>query len=105
VGAYHIREAGSTAAQEVAFAFAIAIAYLEAGVKAGLNIDDFAPRVSWIFNTHINFLEEVAKFRAARRFVGADHEGTVWGEGSAVVDATLSYANRRMYFDGAAAFE
>ena len=67
VGAYHIREAGSTAVQEVAFAFAIAIAYLEAGVKAGLDIDDFAPRVSWIFNTHINFLEEVAKFRAARR--------------------------------------
>jgi len=67
VGAYHIREAGSTAAQEVAFAFAFAIAYLEAGVKAGLDIDDFAPRVSWIFNTHINFLEEVAKFRAARR--------------------------------------
>jgi methylmalonyl-CoA mutase N-terminal domain/subunit len=67
VGAYHIREAGSTAVQEVAFAFAIAIAYLEAGVKAGLNIDDFAPRVSWIFNTHINFVEEVAKFRAARR--------------------------------------
>jgi methylmalonyl-CoA mutase N-terminal domain/subunit len=67
VGAYHIREAGSTAIQEVAFAFAIAIAYLEGGVKAGLNIDDFAPRVSWIFNTHINFLEEVAKFRAARR--------------------------------------
>ena len=67
VGAYHIREAGSTAVQEVAFAFAIAISYLEAGVKAGLDIDDFAPRVSWIFNTHINFLEEVAKFRAARR--------------------------------------
>jgi len=67
VGAYHIREAGSTAAQEVAFAFAIAIAYLEAGIKAGLDIDDFGPRVSWIFNTHINFLEEVAKFRAARR--------------------------------------
>jgi len=67
VGAYHLREAGSTAAQEVAFAFAIAIAYLEAGVKAGLDVDDFAPRISWIFNTHINFLEEVAKFRAARR--------------------------------------
>jgi len=67
VGTYHIREAGSTAVQEVAFGFSIAIAYLEAGVKAGLNIDDFAPRVSWIFNTHINFLEEVAKFRAARR--------------------------------------
>ncbi len=67
VGAYHLREAGSTAAQEVAFAFSIAIAYLEAGVKAGLDIDNFAPRLSWIFNTHINFLEEVAKFRAARR--------------------------------------
>ena len=67
VGAYHLREAGSTAAQEVAFAFSIALAYLEAGVKAGLDIDNFAPRVSWIFNTHINFLEEVAKFRAARR--------------------------------------
>lgn len=67
VGAYHLREAGATAVQEVAFAFAIAIAYLEAGVNAGLDIDDFAPRVSWIFNTHINFLEEVAKFRAARR--------------------------------------
>ncbi len=67
VGGYHIREAGSTAIQEVAFAFAIAIAYLEAGVRAGLNIDEFAPRVSWIFNTHINFVEEVAKFRAARR--------------------------------------
>jgi methylmalonyl-CoA mutase N-terminal domain/subunit len=67
VGAYHLREAGATAVQEVAFAFAIAIAYLEAGLKAGLKIDDFAPRVSWIFNSQINLLEEVAKFRAARR--------------------------------------
>ena len=67
VGAYHLREAGSNAVQEVAFAFAIAIAYLEAGLKAGLKIDDFAPRLSWIFNSQINLLEEVAKFRAARR--------------------------------------
>ncbi|MBI4495372.1 MAG: methylmalonyl-CoA mutase family protein [Deltaproteobacteria bacterium] len=67
VGAYHLREAGATAVQELAFAFAFAFAYLEGGVKAGLNIDDFAPRVSWIFNTHMNLLEEVAKFRAARR--------------------------------------
>jgi methylmalonyl-CoA mutase N-terminal domain/subunit len=67
VGAYHLREAGSNAVQEVAFAFAIAIAYLEAGLKVGLKIDDFAPRVSWIFNSQINLLEEVAKFRAARR--------------------------------------
>jgi len=67
VGAYHIREAGSTAAQEVAFAFAIATAYREAGIKAGLDIDVLGPRVAWNINTHIKFLEEVAKFRAARR--------------------------------------
>ncbi|NPV27343.1 MAG: methylmalonyl-CoA mutase family protein [Firmicutes bacterium] len=67
LGAYHIREAGSNAAQEIAFAFANAIDYIEAAIKAGLNIDDFAPRISWIFATDINVLEEVAKFRAARR--------------------------------------
>ncbi len=67
VGAYHIREAGSTAVQEVAFAFANAIAYIEAAIRAGLKIDDFAPSISWIFTAHINLLEEVAKFRAARR--------------------------------------
>lgn len=67
VGAYHIREAGSTAVQEVAFAFANAIAYIEAALKAGLNTDDFAPNISWIFTAHLNLFEEVAKFRAARR--------------------------------------
>ncbi|MGI6574986.1 MAG: acyl-CoA mutase large subunit family protein [bacterium] len=67
VGAYHIREAGSTAVQEVAFAFANAIAYIEAALKAGLDIDAFAPRISWIFNTYNNFFEEIAKYRAARR--------------------------------------
>ncbi len=67
VGAYHIREAGANAVQEVAFAFANAIAYIEAAVKAGLNVDDFAPEISWIFTAHINLFEEVAKFRAARR--------------------------------------
>lgn len=67
LGAYHIREAGATPAQEIGFAFANAIAYIDAAVKSGLNIDDFAPRISWIFATDINVLEEVAKFRAARR--------------------------------------
>lgn len=67
LGAYHIREAGSTAVQEVAFAFANAIAYIEAALKAGLQIDDFAPRISWIFSTAMNFFEEIAKYRAARR--------------------------------------
>jgi methylmalonyl-CoA mutase, N-terminal domain len=67
ISGYHIREAGSTAVQEVAFTFANAIAYIEAALAAGLEIDAFAPRISFFFNSHNNFLEEVAKFRAARR--------------------------------------
>jgi len=67
VSGYHIREAGSTAVQEVAFTLANGIAYVEAAIKAGLNVDDFAPQISFFFNAHNNLLEEVAKFRAARR--------------------------------------
>jgi methylmalonyl-CoA mutase N-terminal domain len=67
ISGYHIREAGSTAVQEVAFTFANAIAYIEAALAAGLEIDAFAPRLSFFFNSHNNFLEEIAKFRAARR--------------------------------------
>jgi len=67
ISGYHIREAGSTAVQEVAFTLANAIAYIEAAVAAGLDVDSFAPRVSFFFNAHNNFLEEIAKFRAARR--------------------------------------
>jgi methylmalonyl-CoA mutase, N-terminal domain len=67
ISGYHIREAGSTAAQEVAFTLADAIAYVQAALKAGLEVDDFAPRISFFFNAHNNLLEEVAKFRAARR--------------------------------------
>ena len=67
VSGYHIREAGSTAAQEMAFTFSNAIAYLEECQVRGADIDDVAPRISWIFNTHHNFFEEVAKFRALRR--------------------------------------
>ena len=67
VGAYHIREAGSDAVQEVAFAFSNAIAYIEAAVKAGQNVDDFAPGISWIFTADLDLCKEVAKFRAARR--------------------------------------
>src|SRR5438045_5135999 len=62
-----MREAGSTAVQEVAFTLGNAMAYVEAAIKAGLDVDKFAPRVSFFFNAHSNFLEEVAKFRAARR--------------------------------------
>jgi methylmalonyl-CoA mutase N-terminal domain/subunit len=67
ISGYHIREAGSTAVQEVAFTLANAIAYIEAAVAGGLDVDSFAPRLSFFFNAHNNFLEEIAKFRAARR--------------------------------------
>ncbi len=67
ISGYHIREAGSTAIQEVAFTLANAIAYIEAAVAAGLDVDSFAPRLSFFFNAHNNFLEEIAKYRAARR--------------------------------------
>jgi len=67
ISGYHIREAGSTAAEEVAFTLADAIAYVEAALAAGLAIDDFAPRLSFFFACHMDFFEEIAKFRAARR--------------------------------------
>ena len=67
ISGYHIREAGSTAVQEVAFTIADAIAYTQAALAAGLRVDEFAPRLSFFFNAHNNLLEEIAKFRAARR--------------------------------------
>lgn len=67
ISGYHIREAGSTAAQEVAFTLADGIAYVDAAIRAGLAVDDFAPRLSFFFNAHNDFLEEIGKFRAARR--------------------------------------
>src|ERR1700685_997237 len=67
ISGYHMREAGSTAVQEVAFTLGNGMAYVEAAIKAGLDVDQFAPRLSFFFNAHNNFLEEVAKFRVARR--------------------------------------
>ena len=67
VSGYHIREAGSTAIQELAFTLADGFSYVEHAIKAGLDVDDFAPRLSFFFNSHLDFFEEVAKFRAARR--------------------------------------
>jgi len=67
ISGYHIREAGSTAVQEVAFTLANGIAYVEAAIQAGMKVDEFGPRLSFFFNSHSDFLEEVAKFRAARR--------------------------------------
>lgn len=71
ISGYHIREAGSTAVEEVAFTLSNGIAYVEAALKAGLDVDEFAPRLSFFFNAHSNFFEEIAKFRAAR---------TLWAE-------------------------
>ena len=67
ISGYHIREAGSTAVQELAFTLADGFAYVEAGIKAGLDVDTFAPRLSFFFNAHMDFFEEIAKYRAARR--------------------------------------
>jgi methylmalonyl-CoA mutase N-terminal domain/subunit len=67
ISGYHIREAGSTAAQELAFTLADGFAYVDAGVERGLAVDEFAPRLSFFFNAHIDFFEEIAKYRAARR--------------------------------------
>jgi len=67
ISGYHMREAGCTAVQEVAFTLCNAIAYVKAALEAGLDVDDFGPRLSFFFNAHLNFLEEIAKFRAARR--------------------------------------
>jgi methylmalonyl-CoA mutase N-terminal domain/subunit len=67
ISGYHIREAGATAVQELAFTLADGFAYVEAGIKAGLDVDDFAPRLSFFFNSHLDFFEEIAKYRAARR--------------------------------------
>lgn len=67
ISGYHIREAGSTAAQELAFTLADGFAYVEAGIEAGLNVDEFAPQLSFFFNSHLDFFEEIGKYRAARR--------------------------------------
>jgi methylmalonyl-CoA mutase N-terminal domain/subunit len=67
ISGYHIREAGSTAVQEVAFTLANGIAYVDAAIQAGMQVDEFGPRLSFFFNSHLDFFEEIAKFRAARR--------------------------------------
>ena len=86
ISGYHIREAGSTAVQELAFTIADGMAYVEAALERGLRIDDFAPRLSFFFNSHSDFFEEIAKFRASRRIwhdlmttrYGAENERSAW---------------------------
>ena len=86
ISGYHIREAGSTAVQELAFTIADGMAYVEAALERGLRVDDFAPRLSFFFNSHSDFFEEIAKFRASRRIwhdlmtkrYGAENERSAW---------------------------
>ena len=100
ISGYHIREAGSDAVQEVAFTLADGIAYVEAARAAGLPVDFFAPRLSFFFNAHAHLLEEVAKFRAARRLWARIMRDAVRRPGSALADAALSRADGRLDADG-----
>ena len=101
ISGYHIREAGSTAVQELAFTLADGFAYVEAAMAAGMDVDAFAPRLSFFFNAHIDFFEEICKFRAARRIYARRMRDDVRREGSAFVDAALPYPNRRLQRDRA----
>ena len=103
ISGYHIREAGSTAVQELAFTFANAITYAQAAIDRGMDFDTFAPRLSFFFNTHNDFLEEIAKFRAARRIWAKIAKEKIRCEESAIDDASLSRADGRIYVDGTAA--
>ena len=96
ISGYHMREAGSTAVQEVAFTLGNGMAYVEAAIKAGLDVDKFAPRLSFFFNAHNNFLEEVAKFRAARRMWARIMREHFKAKNPQVVDAPLPHADRRL---------
>ena len=103
ISGYHIREAGSTAVQEVAFTFANAIAYIEAAIGAGLAVDYFAPRLSFFFNAHTNFLEEIAKFRAARRLYARLMRDRFGAANPRSMHAALSHPDGRLDAHRAAA--
>ena len=103
ISGYHIREAGSTAQQELAFTLKDGLTYVEQAVERGLDVDDFAPRLSFFFNAQIDFFEEIAKYRAARRIWARELKEHVRREEPALVADALSHADRRRQPDGAAA--
>ena len=92
VSGYHIREAGATALQELAFTLRDGIEYVQWGVDAGLDVDDFVPRISFFFNAHSDFFEEIAKYRAARKIWARGDARPVRREERAVVEAALPHA-------------
>ena len=105
ISGYHMREAGSTAVQEVAFTLANGMTYVQAAIDAGLDVDKFAPRLSFFFNAHSNFLEEVAKFRAARRMWARIMRERFGAKNPKSLDAALPHPDRGLDPHGAAAGE
>ena len=105
VSGYHIREAGATAAQELAFTLRDGIEYVQAGVDAGLDVDAFVPRMSFFFNAHSDFFEELAKYRAARAPLGARDARAVRRERRALAEAAVSQPDRGRVAHRAAADE
>ena len=103
VSGYHIREAGSTAAQELAFTLLDGTEYVRWAIERGLDVDDFAPRLSFFFNAHNDFFEEIAKYRAARRIWARQMRETFRRQGSAQLADALSHADGRCQLDRAAA--
>ena len=95
ISGYHIREAGSTAAQELAFTLKDGLTYVEQAVERGLDVDDFAPRLSFFFNAHIDFFEEIAKYRAARRIWARELRETFGARDPTLVADALPHADRR----------
>ncbi len=95
ISGYHIREAGSTAAQELAFTLKDGLTYVEQAVDRGLDVDDFAPRLSFFFNAQIDFFEEIAKYRAARRIWARELRDTFGAKNPQVVADALPHADRR----------
>ena len=102
---YHIREAGATAVQELAFTLRDGIEYVQYGVDAGLDVDRFVPRISFFFNAHNRFFEEVAKYRAATQAVGARHARALRRQARAFLEAAVSRPDRRCVADRAAAVQ
>ena len=103
ISGYHIREAGSTAAQELAFTLKDGLTYVEQLVARGLDVDDFAPRLSFFFNAHIDFFEEIAKYRAARRIWARELRETFGARRPALVADALPHPDRRRVADRPAA--
>ncbi len=95
ISGYHIREAGSTAAQELAFTLADGMEYVRWGMQRGLDVDDFAPRLSFFFNAHNDFFEEIAKYRAARRIWGREMKGTFGAKNASLLADALSHPDGR----------